>query len=74
MYKNTLKDIERVENKLLEIREILNSEDGYTVCDAIIISINDEMLEGHVEGMLKTMGYEKEIVGKVVGIVKEIQR
>ena len=68
-----LKKLDFIENKLLKIREILKLEDAYQVCDAIIISINDDLLEGHIKEMLKVMGYEGDIIKKVCQIVKEIQ-
>lgn len=68
-----LKNLDYVEKKLLKIREILNPEDGYVICDAIIVSYGDELLAGHIKDMLKAMGYEKNIIAKVSKILKQIQ-
>ncbi len=68
-----IENLEFIEDKLMEIRDIINLEDAYQVCDAIIVSINDELLEEHIAEMLKTMGYQKNSIKKVCQIVKQIQ-
>ena len=62
-----------VESKLMKIREIINLEDAYYICDAIIVSIDDELLDSHIKEMLKTMGYKSDIIKKVCQIIKQIQ-
>ena len=53
---NQLEKIEYIEKKLLKIREIINLEDAYQICDTIIISIEDELLEDELllEGIQST--------------------
>ena len=68
-----LKKLALVEKKLLEIREILKPEDAFQVCDTIIISVGDELLEEHIKDMLQTMGYEEDIIKKICKMTKEIQ-
>ena len=66
-------DLEFIENKLLEIRGILDTEDAYHICDTIVISINDKLLEEQIKNMLKTMGYKADTIKQISKIVKEIQ-
>lgn len=68
-----LEKLEYIEGKLLKIREIIKLEDAYQVCDAIIISINDESLEEHIKNMLKMMGYENNIIKDICFIIKKMQ-
>lgn len=69
-----LKDLEQIEDKLMKIRNLVNPEDGYVICDTIVTSINDQELESHVQDMMIAMGYEKELIIKVTKIVREIQK
>ncbi|MBD3359579.1 MAG: hypothetical protein GF365_02630 [Candidatus Buchananbacteria bacterium] len=68
-----IENLEFIEDKLMEIRDIINLEDAYQVCDAIIVSIDDELLKDHIADMLKAMGYQKGSINKVCQIVKQIQ-
>ncbi len=69
-----LDHLDKIENKLSEIRELLNPEDSPYVCDTIVISIADEELDSLVKEMLARMGYQKKMVGKILKIVSEIQK
>jgi hypothetical protein len=68
-----LDQVEFVENKLLEIRKIISLEDAYQLCGDIIANAGDDLLEEHIDEMLKTMGYDKTCRNKVKKIIKEIQ-
>ena len=68
-----LNKLEKIEDKLGEIRELLNQEDSPYVCDTIVTNIADEDLFSLVEKMLKRMGYKKKMIGKIEKIVNEIQ-
>jgi deoxyhypusine synthase len=68
-----VENLEFIEDKLMEIRDVINLEDAYQVCDAIIVSIDDELLQDHIADMLKAMGYQKSSINKVCQIVKQIQ-
>lgn len=68
-----LEDLEKIEKKLLEIRELLHPEDSPYVCDVIVTSISDELLADLIQEMLIRMGYRNKIIIKVLGIIREIQ-
>jgi len=69
-----LQKIEFIDSKLLQIREILDSEDGYQVCDFIIANIADELLADSVTDMLVSMGYGRFIQQQIMEIIKQIQK
>ncbi len=68
-----LEKLQDIENKLGEIRGLLNPEDSPYVCDTIVTNIADEDLFSLVEEMMKKMGYKKKMIGRIEKIVKEIQ-
>jgi glutamate formiminotransferase len=68
-----LDELQKIEDKLGEIRDLLNPEDGFYVCDAIVTNIKDEMLIDLVMDMMITMGYNKKKILRVAQIVKQIQ-
>jgi len=68
-----LEDLERIENYLLEIRGILNPEDGPYICDAIVANISDELLADLIMDMLIRMNYKPKTIKKIIQKVKEIQ-
>jgi len=69
-----LQNLEKIDKYLLELREILNPVDGYTVCDAIVTSIDDDMLIDHITNMLNTMGYKENKIDQAIKIVKDIKK
>jgi hypothetical protein len=68
-----LNELQKIEDKLGEIREILNPEDSPYVCDTIVTNIADSDLASLVQDMLIRMGYMKKMIGRITKIVKEIQ-
>lgn len=68
-----INDLQKIEDRLGEIREILNPEDSPYICDTIVRNIKDEELGSLIEEMLLRMGYKKNILLKVRKIVKQIQ-
>ncbi len=68
-----LDQVEFIENKLLEIRKIISLDDAYQICGDIISNAGDDMLDGHIDEMLKAMGYDKFCRKKISKIIKEIQ-
>jgi len=69
-----LKKVEKIEKLLQQIHQIIAPEDAYQICDAIIVSLGDELLEEHIKDTLKTMNYDKEIRKQIVKILKQIQK
>jgi hypothetical protein len=67
-----LDKLQHIENKLGQIRELLNPEDSPYVCDTIVTNIGDEDLWPLVEEMMKRMGYKKKMIARIQKIVKEI--
>jgi hypothetical protein len=67
-----LDKLQNIENKLGEIRKLLNPEDSPYVCDTIVTNIGDEDLWALVKEMMKRMGYKKKMIGRIEKIVKEI--
>ena len=69
-----LNNLQKIEAKLTEIRELLNSEDSPYVCDAIVTSIADEELGNLIRDMMVKMGYKSKIIKKVLIIINQIQK
>ena len=69
----TLEELQKIEDKLGEIKAVLNPVNGPYVCDAIVSNVNDEMLTDLVMDMLVHMGYNDKKILKVAQIVKQIQ-
>lgn len=65
--------VEFIDEKLMEIRDIISLEDAFHVCDTIITNTDDEMLNDHVINMLDSMGYDNEVKNKIEQIIKDIQ-
>ncbi|OGY42017.1 MAG: hypothetical protein A2Y67_02955 [Candidatus Buchananbacteria bacterium RBG_13_39_9] len=68
-----LNNLQKIEEKLTEIREILNPEDAPYICDTIVTNIGDEELVSLIEEMMKKMGYTKKMIDKIEKIVNKIQ-
>jgi len=60
-----IKKLDLIEKQLDEIREILNPEDAYYICDTIVTGLHDELIEEQLVNMKSSMGYEDEIIKKV---------
>lgn len=69
-----LNELQKIEDRLGEIREILNPEDSPYVCDTIVTNIADKDLFSLIEEMMKKMGYKKKMIRMIEQIVKEIQQ
>ncbi|MCX6743675.1 MAG: hypothetical protein NT116_05605 [Candidatus Parcubacteria bacterium] len=70
----SLDQLNRIEAKLTEIREILNPEDSPYICDTIVTNIADEELENLVKDMMLRMGYKNKLIEKTLKIIREIQK
>lgn len=68
-----LEDLQKIEDKLGEIRTILNPIDGPYICDTIINNINDKMLVDLIMNMMIKMGYENKKILQVAKIINQIQ-
>ena len=68
-----LNNLQKIEEKLTEIREILNPEDAPYICDTIVTNIGDEELVSLIEEMMRKMGYTKKMIDKIEKIVNKIQ-
>jgi hypothetical protein len=68
-----LEQLQKIEDKMGEIRELLNPEDSPYVCDTIVANINDEMLIDLVMDMLIHMGYKNKKILEVSRIIEQIQ-
>jgi len=66
-------DLDYIDQQLLKIRDIINLEDAYYICDSIITSINDELLPEHITSMMINMGYKQEKIKQVCKIINDIQ-
>jgi hypothetical protein len=69
-----LNKLQQIEEKLQEIRELLNPEDSPYICDTIVTNIGDEELKTLIYEMLVRMGYKQKMMGKIARIVIEIQK
>lgn len=69
-----LNDLQKIENKLSEIREILNPEDSPYICDTIVTNVTDQELCELIRRMMKAMGYNKKMIKRIEKIVLEIQK
>ncbi len=69
----SIKDLEKIEKELLQIRNILNPEDAPYICDIVVTNINDQLLEDLVMDTLIRMGYRKKIIMDIIKIVRKIQ-
>ena len=68
-----LNKLEKIEAKLMDIRQILNPEDAPYICDTIVTNIGDEDLAALVKEMMGKMGYDKKMIGRVEKIILVIQ-
>lgn len=73
MNPRSLEDLEAIEAKLLEIREILLSDDALMITETIIRSFSDELLTEQVDAMLKAMGYATDLRKQIKEIVVDLQ-
>ena len=67
-----LKDLEKIENILAEIRKLLNPEDSPYVCDMVVMNIAGDGLKDLVIEMMAQMGYNKKMIKKIVRIISKI--
>lgn len=68
-----LNDLQKIEDKLGELREILNPEDSPYICDTIVTNIADEELDVLIKDMMVRMGYKTKMIAKVLKIMKSIR-
>ncbi len=68
-----LDEMQKTEDKLGEIRAILNPVDAPYICDVIINNISDEMLNDLIMDMMVKMGYNKKKILKIAQIINQIQ-
>lgn len=68
-----LEDLQQIENRLGEIKALLNPEDAPYICDAIISNIDDEMLCELVMDMMLKMGYKNKKILEIGEKVRQIQ-
>ena len=68
-----INDLQKIEDKLGKIREILNPEDSFYICDTIVTNIADKELGSLVEEMMVRMGYNNKMIVRIIKIVKQIQ-
>jgi deoxyhypusine synthase len=68
-----IKKLDLIEKQLDEISEISNPEDSYYICDTIVTSLHDELLEEQSVNMLKSMGYDEQVMEKNCKKISQIQ-
>lgn len=68
-----LSNIEFIDHKLLEIRNLLREDDAYYVNDMIISHIDDPDLEELINEMMEGYDYTPDMIEKVDVIIREIQ-
>ncbi|MBN1326191.1 hypothetical protein JW977_04425 [Candidatus Falkowbacteria bacterium] len=68
-----LEDLQIIENKMGEIKELLNPVDAAYICDAIVSNLKDEMLSELVMDMMLKMGYKNKKILEVAEKVRQIQ-
>jgi len=68
-----LEDLQIIENKMVEIKALLNPADAPYICDAIVSNLKDEMLSELIMDMMLNMGYKNKKILEVVEKVKQIQ-
>lgn len=73
MNPRSLEDLEKIEEKLLEIREILLPDDALTITETILRNFGDDLLIEQVDAMLKALDYAPDLRKKIVEIVYELQ-
>ncbi len=68
-----LNKLQEIEDKLAEIRGILNPEDSPYICDTIVTNIADEDLADLVKQMMVKMGYDNKVIKRIEKMVVAIQ-
>jgi hypothetical protein len=68
-----LEHIEKIDDCLESIKQMINEEDAYYICDVLMSNISDPDMPDLVRDILDLNGYEEDVMGDVLSKVIEAQ-